>query len=256
MTGESGADSAALRWAGLLSGWGLPQAIIERAPESPWGHEPRRFAVDETLDRDTMSARWAREVLPPVGGTVLDVGCGGGRSSLTLVPPASELIGVDRSGAMLDEFVAAASAIGVARRTVHGAWPDVADQTPVADVVVCHHVLYDVPDVVPFASAMLPPVDPFSRRPGRDRHRKELGPVISRRVAMDQRVGQEPAVVAPGEVEALVRPPRLLTLQRAGDDGLREVEQVVQLERGDELGVEGVAPVVEGQLGPLFVQLT
>jgi SAM-dependent methyltransferase len=138
----------------LLRGWGLPQPIVDQAPESPWGHEPRRFAVDETLDRDTTSARWARDVLPPVGGTVVDVGCGGGRSSLTLAPPASELIGVDRSGAMLDEFVQAASSAGVARRTVHGSWPDVAAITPVADVVVCHHVLYDVQDVVPFVQAL------------------------------------------------------------------------------------------------------
>jgi SAM-dependent methyltransferase len=147
-------DTAADRWADMLSGWGLPQTIIEQAPESPWGHEPRRFAVDATLDRDTVSARWAREVLPPVGGTVLDVGCGGGRSSLTLAPPASELIGVDRSGAMLDEFVQAATAARVARRTVHGSWPDVAGVTPLADVVVCHHVLYDVADVTPFIVAL------------------------------------------------------------------------------------------------------
>ena len=148
------ADAAAARWADLLSGWGLPQAILDQAPESPWGHEPRRFAVDETLDRDTTSARWARDVLPLVGGTVVDVGCGGGRSSLTLAPPASELIGVDRSGAMLDEFVQAATLAGVARRTVHGSWPEVADTTPVGDVVVCHHVLFDVPDVVPFVVAL------------------------------------------------------------------------------------------------------
>jgi SAM-dependent methyltransferase len=147
-------DTAADRWADMLSGWGLPQTIIDQAPESPWGHEPRRFAVDATLDRDTVSARWAREVLPPVGGTVLDVGCGGGRSSLTLAPPASELIGVDRSGAMLDEFVQAATAAGVARRTVHGSWPDVAGVAPLADVVVCHHVLYDVADVTPFIVAL------------------------------------------------------------------------------------------------------
>jgi SAM-dependent methyltransferase len=135
-------------------GWGLPQSILDQAPESPWGHEPRRFAVDATLDRDTVSARWAREVLPSTGGRVVDVGCGGGRSSLTLAPPASELIGVDRSGAMLDEFVQAAAAAGVARRTVHGSWPDVAGVTPVGDVVVCHHVLYDVRDLVPFLIAL------------------------------------------------------------------------------------------------------
>ncbi len=101
-----------------------------------------------------MSAQWAREVLPPVGGTVLDVGCGAGRASLSLVPPASELIGVDRRGAMLDEFVAGAAAIGVARRTVHGDWPEIAGQTPPADVVVCHHVVYDVGDIVPFLWAL------------------------------------------------------------------------------------------------------
>ena len=154
MKDERAVDAAAGRWAELLSGWGLPQAILDQAPESPWGHAPRRFAVDETLDRDTTSARWAREVLPPEGGTVVDVGCGGGRSSLTLAPPASELIGVDRSGAMLDEFVQAATLAGVARRTVHGSWPEVADVTPVADVVVCHHVLYDVQDVIPFVIAL------------------------------------------------------------------------------------------------------
>lgn len=141
---------AAQRWGELLDDWGLPQEILDHAPESPWFHDPRRFAVDASIDRDGVSARWAREVLPPFGGTVLDVGCGGGRSAVPLVPPASELIGVDSSGAMLDRFVDAAAGAGVARRTVHGAWPDVAPHTPVADVVVCHHVVYNVGDIVPF----------------------------------------------------------------------------------------------------------
>jgi SAM-dependent methyltransferase len=145
---------AATRWSDQLLGWGLPDWIVEQAPETPWGHDARRFAVDDTLDREATSARWAREVLPPAGGTVLDVGCGGGRSSVVLVPPANELIGVDRSGAMLDAFLDAAAGVGAARRTVHGAWPDIAPQTPVADVVVCNHVLYDVADVVPFVLAL------------------------------------------------------------------------------------------------------
>ncbi len=144
MTEPAAPEPAAVRWAEQLSGWGIPQHIVDQAPESPWGHDTRRFAVDDTLDRDTTSTRWARDVLPLTGGTVLDVGCGGGRSSLSLVPPAGELIGVDRSGAMLDEFVAAAAAVGVARRTLHGGWPEIASSAPVADVVVCHHVLYDV----------------------------------------------------------------------------------------------------------------
>lgn len=146
--------AAARRWGDALAAWSLPEEIVDRALESPWEHDVAAFVVDESIDRSTTSNRWARELLPPTGATVLDVGCGGGRSSLPLVPPATELIGVDRRGAMLDEFVHAASAVGAARRTVHGAWPDVADATPVADVVVCHHVLYDVDDVVPFVEAL------------------------------------------------------------------------------------------------------
>jgi SAM-dependent methyltransferase len=145
---------AAERWTEQLTGWSLPDEILAQAPESPWFHDPRRFAVDDTIDRTTCAARWAREILPPTGGTVLDVGCGGGRSSLPLVPPATELIGVDMSGVMLDRFVGAAHAAGAARRTVHGAWPDVSGHTPVADVAVCHHVLYNVSDIVPFVIAL------------------------------------------------------------------------------------------------------
>lgn len=147
---DAGAESPAVeRWIELSTGWSIPDHILEQAPSKPWGHDPRRFAIDDG-DAGTTSAAWAREVLPPVGGTVLDVGCGAGRASMALVPPASEVIGVDRSGAMLDAFVRAAVDRGVARRTVHGDWPDVFATTPVADVVVCHHVVYDVVEIVPF----------------------------------------------------------------------------------------------------------
>ena len=142
------------RWSEMLAAWALPPNIVEQAPESPWQPVVAQFAVDETIDRTTTSVRWAREVLPQRGGTVLDVGCGGGRSSLPLVPPATELIGVDRRGVMLDEFVSASAAAGVARRTVHGDWPDVAAATPVADIAICHHVLYDVGDIAPFVTAL------------------------------------------------------------------------------------------------------
>lgn len=201
--------SAAHRWAELLDGWRLPDEILDQAPESPWSHDPRRFAVDDTLDHDTTSNRWAREVLPAVGGTVLDVGCGGGRSSLVLVPPASELVGVDTSGAMLDAFVAAASDAGVARRTVHGAWPDVAEHTPVADLVVCHHVVYNVADIVPFVVALttharlavvveLPVAHPMTAWSPAWRHFWNLarpeGPTADDFVAVLREVGVDPEV--------------------------------------------------------------
>jgi hypothetical protein len=55
---------------------------------------------------------------------------------------------------MLDEFVEAATRAGVACRTIHGRWPDVADITPTADVAICHHVAYDVGDLAPFLVAL------------------------------------------------------------------------------------------------------
>lgn len=150
--------TAADAWTAAIERWALPAHITAAADESPWGLDVARFAVDDTLDdtldRSGTSARWAIQLLPPVGGTVLDVGCGGGRAALALVPPATELIGVDRIGAMLDEFVAAASRADVARRTFHGEWPDLAAITPPADVAICHHVLYDVADIVPFVAAL------------------------------------------------------------------------------------------------------
>jgi hypothetical protein len=38
--------------------------------------------------------------------------------------------------------------------TFLGRWPDIADQVPVADVVVCHHVFYNVPDLADFATQL------------------------------------------------------------------------------------------------------
>lgn len=146
--------TAAERWRDELTRWALPDHVIAAAPVSPWGVPAAAFAADDDVDRDTTAARWARDVLPPLGGTVLDVGCGGGRASLPLVPPATELIGVDHRGAMLDEFVEAATRAGVARRTIHGRWPDVAGITPTADVAICHHVVYDVADLAPFLVAL------------------------------------------------------------------------------------------------------
>ncbi len=70
--------SAIVSWAEKLADWTIPQHILERAPRSPYVHDPATFAVDETLDRSVLSAEVARSVLPKSGGSVLDVGCGGG----------------------------------------------------------------------------------------------------------------------------------------------------------------------------------
>lgn len=85
---------------------------------------------------------------------MLDVGVGGGAASLPLCPPAGQLVGVDESEGMLRSFGAAATRQRVRHEAILGRWPDVEAAAPEADVVVCHHVVYNVPDLLPFLRAL------------------------------------------------------------------------------------------------------
>jgi 2-polyprenyl-3-methyl-5-hydroxy-6-metoxy-1,4-benzoquinol methylase len=144
--------TAAARWTELQEGRGIPSEILARATADPWQHEVTFFtAPPEPVD--TPSRRAALALLP-VGGTVLDVGCGGGVASLALSGRAGHLTGVDQQQDMLDEFAAAARARSIPHRTVLGRWPEVAPAAGTADVVVCHHVLHNVVDLVPFVEAL------------------------------------------------------------------------------------------------------
>lgn len=144
-------------WADALGEWAIPEEILRQAPESPWFHDPATFAADEEMDTRTVSYQKAREALAsaPLGhGSVLDVGCGGGRSSLGLTPEATHITGVDGNERMLAGFAAAAAARGLSHAEVQGQWPGSASQVDTHDVVVCHHVLYNVAGIEPFVRAL------------------------------------------------------------------------------------------------------
>ena len=156
---ESTTQTAAGRWAEALASWAIPQEILDAAPDrEPWHFSPAVFAW--TAERAavegsvvTPSRARALEAIPE-GGTVLDVGAGGGRASIPLAPPAGLVVAVDSSAELLAAFREAAAREGVPHRTVEGAWPDVAGQVDAADVVVCHNVFYNIADLVPFARAL------------------------------------------------------------------------------------------------------
>ena len=142
------------RWAEALARWAIPDALVAAAPESPYFFDSKVFAgaADEALAReeDTPSDRVARDALPP-GGTVLDVGVGAGAASLRL--GAARVVGVDVSRELLDAFAERAARLGIEAECVEGRWPDVVSTTPGADVVVCHHVAYNVADLASFVEA-------------------------------------------------------------------------------------------------------
>jgi SAM-dependent methyltransferase len=144
--------SAARAWTESLASWAIPQEILAKAPESPWHFPVGLFArrAKAAGSERTFSNLRALEALPE-GGTALDIGCGGGAASIPLAGRASRLIGVDTSREMLDAFLQSTSAAEVEAEAIEGSWPDVAERTPVADVAVCHHVLYNAQDLVAFA---------------------------------------------------------------------------------------------------------
>ncbi|GGL48509.1 class I SAM-dependent methyltransferase [Planomonospora parontospora] len=143
------------RWRADLSEWGIPAGIAAGARSDPWGHSPARFGerTDRALaDPEGPTLARVAEALPP-GGSVLDVGAGTGAASLPLAR-LGELVAVDTSAAMLAELETRARRLGVPVRPVVGRWPDVAGETPAADVAVAAHVVYNVPDLAAFLTAL------------------------------------------------------------------------------------------------------
>lgn len=142
-------------WSNQLASWALPDSVLARAPESPWSFDVGVFEAQarRALDVATVSQRLAAESLP-ANGDVLDVGAGVGAGSLPLAPRARLLTAVDASPSMLARFAALAAELGVDHREIAGSWPAAAVEAPVADVVVCHHVFYNVADLAPFVSAL------------------------------------------------------------------------------------------------------
>ena len=145
------------RWREQLERWAIPAEIIAAAPESPYSFPTELFRTRgerASIPADpTPTTIRALERLPD-GGRVLDVGCGGGATSLPLAGRAGVLVGVDSQEDMLEGFLANARAAGVEAEAIAGRWPDVADRVGQADVVVAGHVLYNVADIEPFARSL------------------------------------------------------------------------------------------------------
>lgn len=144
------------RWREALEAWRIPEEILARAEDEPWVLPRHVFGqrVDRQLERPSGPSFQAAWSALRTAGSVLDVGAGAGAASLPLAARCTEMVAVDRHAGLLADLADRAAQAGVACRTVEGSWPEAAVEVPQADVVVCHHVLYNVADLAPFVAAL------------------------------------------------------------------------------------------------------
>jgi SAM-dependent methyltransferase len=157
MTSKTDHATERLRaWADDLAAWRIPDAILAAADESPWVLPTEVFArrADRQLAHPTGPSHAQAMAALPGGGSVIDIGAGGGAASLPLAPRMSRLTAIDANEPMLADLRHRAAPLGIDLHTVPGRWPDVAADVPPADIVVCHHGLYNVADLAPFVAAL------------------------------------------------------------------------------------------------------
>lgn len=152
-------DVAALaqRWSDALASWAIPPEILEHAEGDPWTLPVERFAdrADRAVrEPEGPSFERAAEPLRQQPGSVLDVGAGAGAASLPLTPWATHITAIDAKPEMLSAFDERAFELGVEHSTLAGRWPDVSDAVTPHDVTVVHHVVFNVPEIVPFLRAL------------------------------------------------------------------------------------------------------
>ena len=139
-------------WREKLESWAIPQEILDQAPESPWIHPPALFQIPQLIEMSPSHER-AFEALPE-NGSILDIGCGGGIAAFAMGKKAGKVIGVDHQDEMLEMFSENARARATESKVHLGFWPAISDEVEIADVVVAHHVVYNVLEIVPFLEAM------------------------------------------------------------------------------------------------------
>jgi SAM-dependent methyltransferase len=143
-------------WQADLAAWAIPEHITAAVADSPWVLPRQVFA--RRADRLAAtpggpSCQRARAALDPPG-SVLDVGAGAGAACLPLLDRCTALTAVDTDEGMLALLRDRAEAAGVTPTLIHAEWPQAAAQADRADVVTCHHVVYNVPQIVPFLAAL------------------------------------------------------------------------------------------------------
>lgn len=141
-------------WQDQLASWAIPQHIIEQAPTSPWIHPVELFEIAPDQLLSQTPATTAALAGLKNEKSVLDIGCGGGKATFELSANIKKAIGVDHQAVMLDRYREIARLKNIEVETYLGDWPQIESEVPVAEVVLVHHVLYNVSDIENFIEAL------------------------------------------------------------------------------------------------------
>ncbi len=148
MTGADNLDFIGRRWSDQLLAWAIPTEIAAQAPASPWTFDPKMFLPD--LEGGYSPSHLA--LLDLIAGIdrplVMDVGAGAGNAVLPVGDRIDQLLAIDQSAEMLQTLSQVATGFpNVRLATRLGNFMELAGELPIADVVTCHHMVYNEADM-------------------------------------------------------------------------------------------------------------
>jgi 2-polyprenyl-3-methyl-5-hydroxy-6-metoxy-1,4-benzoquinol methylase len=150
-------DTAAREsWRSALEAWAIPQRLIDAVGVDPHVWHPEFWERMQRAEASRISESPTMTIVEDLarGGSVLDVGAGTGRLAIPLAGRGHRVTTVERDPAMARSLAAEAERAGVVMTQVVGAWPMVATNTGLHDVVLSTHVVYDVAGIGGFVEAM------------------------------------------------------------------------------------------------------
>lgn len=142
---------AAARYAAVYDAALAADAFFDhQAPGDHWADLAELFRLDPRRPRDANLAAVAEYLRPP--DVFLDVGGGAGRVCLAIADCVKEVVLVEPSAGMREQFVAARDGAGISNARIATDWWMDSDET--GDVIHLSDVTYFVRDIVPFVTKL------------------------------------------------------------------------------------------------------
>jgi hypothetical protein len=144
--------SAAQNYAARVDAYTAQQARMTRHSGDRWAASAALFRLDPRRTLEPNTAAVSSLVGPD--DVVIDVGGGAGRVSLPIALGCKQVVNVEPSAAMREQFAESAAGAGIVNaHSIDGMWPDAAASVE-GDIVILANVTYFVRDIVPFVEAL------------------------------------------------------------------------------------------------------